>query len=79
MERPSPLPNLGLIDQTVGWILALGGIAEYFSERHYETVLRHINALLLGCDLARPALPDNWEEWCNTFHVDGHGGSTGVK
>ena len=57
MERPSSLSNLGLIVQTVGWIHALEGVAQYFSERRYETVLRRIITLFLRCDPSRPALP----------------------
>jgi hypothetical protein len=56
MERPSSLSDLELIVQTAGWILALEGVAQYFSERHYETVLRRIITLFLRCDPARPAL-----------------------
>lgn len=63
MERPSALSNIWLIVQTVGWIMALEGVAEYFSERHYESLFRHLLVLALGCDPAKPRLPDNWEEW----------------
>jgi hypothetical protein len=63
MERPSVLSNVWLIVQTLGWIMALEGVAEYLSERNYESLLRRLLALVLGCDPAKPKLPDNWEEW----------------
>lgn len=69
MERPSTLSNILLIVQTVGWIMALEGVAEYFSERHYETVLRRMLALFIGYDPARPKVPNSyegWEEWYYT-------------
>lgn len=66
MERPSPLSNLWLIMQTVGWIMALEGVAEFFTERHYETVIRSLIAFFLGSDPAKPKLPDDWGEWYNS-------------
>jgi hypothetical protein len=63
MERPSTLSNVWLIVQTVGWVMALEGVAEYFSERHYETAFRRLLALFLGCDPARPKVPTSHEEW----------------
>ncbi|KAK8024704.1 geranylgeranyl transferase type-2 subunit beta [Apiospora arundinis] len=39
-------------------------VAEYFSERHYETVLRRLLAFALGCDPARPSdVPVTQEDW----------------
>jgi hypothetical protein len=63
MERPSALSNIWLIVQTFGWVMALEGVAEYFSERNYESLMRRLLAFALGCDPAKPKLPDNWEEW----------------
>lgn len=64
MERAPALSNLWLIVQTLGWIVALEGVAEFFAERHYESLARRLLVLFLGChDPAKPALPDNWEEW----------------
>lgn len=63
MERPSPLSNLWIIIQTLGWIIALEGVTEFFTERQYESALRTVVALLLGHDPAAPRLPDDWEEW----------------
>ncbi|KAK8006065.1 hypothetical protein PG991_012362 [Apiospora marii] len=47
-------PEYYTIWNTVGWVMALEGVAEYFSERHYETVLRRLLAFALGGDPARP-------------------------
>lgn len=70
MERPSALSNFWLIVQTVGWVVALEGVAEYFSERHYETVLRRLLAVALGGDPACPRdvpiTPEGWREWYYT-------------
>lgn len=66
MERPSPLSNLWTIVQTVGWIMALEGVAEFFSEHHYQFALRGLIALFVGRDPARPKLPDDWAEWYNS-------------
>lgn len=63
MERPSALSNVWLVVQTIGWVMALEGVAEYFAERHYEFLFRRLVALFFGCDPAKPNLPDNWEEW----------------
>ena len=63
MERPSPLSNLWLLVQTFGWVIALEGVAEFVSERHYDTVLRRIIVLFLGGDPQAPRPPDNWAEW----------------
>lgn len=70
MERPSTLSNIWLIVQTLGWVMALEGVAEYFSERHYETVLRRLLAFALGCDPGRPSdvpvTQEDWREWYYT-------------
>jgi hypothetical protein len=69
MERPSALSNVWLLVQTAGWIMALEGVADYISERHYETVLRRLLVFFLGCDPARPKVPttpQGWEEWYNS-------------
>jgi hypothetical protein len=63
MERPPPLSNIWLLVQTFGWIMALEGVTEYFSQRNNEYVLRRLLAFLLGCDPAKPQLPDDWAEW----------------
>jgi hypothetical protein len=66
MERAQALSNLWTIVQTVGWIMALDGVAEYFSERHSHALFRRIVALFLDRDPASPRLPDSWDEWYNT-------------
>lgn len=65
MERPQALFNLWTIVQTVGWIMALDGVADFFSERHSHAIFRRIVALVLDRDPASPRLPDNWDEWYN--------------
>lgn len=65
MERPQALSNLWLIVQTVGWIAALEGVAEYFSDRHSHSLFRRFIALLLDRDPATPQPPDSWEDWYN--------------
>lgn len=66
MERPQALPNLWIIIQTVGWFIALEGIAEYVSDRHSHVLFRRFLALLLDGDPASPRIPDSWEEWYNS-------------
>ena len=66
MERPQALPNLWLILKTIGWVIMLEGVLDYFSYRHYSTLFHQLVALLLGRDPARPRLPDSWEEWYNS-------------
>jgi len=66
MERASTLSNLWVIVQTFGWIMALEGVAEFFSEHHYQSALRGILVLCFGRDPARPRLPDDWAEWYNS-------------
>jgi hypothetical protein len=68
MERPSTLSNIWLLLQTIGWVMALEGVAEYLSERHYETAFRRILALVLGCDPARPKAPDTYEGWAEWYN-----------
>lgn len=64
MERPPQMfANLWVIMQTVGWVLALEGVAEFFSDRHYHNMFRRILLLFLDHDPAKPRVPDNWEEW----------------
>lgn len=72
MERPQTFANLWLILQTIGFIIALDGVAEFFSDRHYHTLFRR---LILFCyqfvrgleyDPAEPRLPESWEEWYNS-------------
>lgn len=63
MERPQTLPNLLLIIQTLGWLLALEGVAEFFSSRHTHTSLRKLVLLFVDRDPAQPQLPDSWDEW----------------
>lgn len=66
MERPPQMfANLWVIIQTVAWVIALEGVAEFFSERHYHHIFRRILLLLLDRDHdpAKPRVPDNWEEW----------------
>ena len=66
MERPQAFANLWLIVQAVGWVLALEGVAEFFSDRHYHALFRRLLLLFLGHDPARPRVPDSWEEWYNS-------------
>lgn len=67
MERPPQMfANLWVIMQTVGWVLALEGVAEFFSDRHYHNMFRRILLLFLDHDPAKPRVPDNWEEWYNS-------------
>ena len=63
MERPQALANLWIIVQTIGWLIALDGVAEYFSDRHYHNLFRRLVLLVVGSDPARPSPPDSWEEW----------------
>jgi hypothetical protein len=71
MERPQALANTWLIFQTIGFIIALDGVAEFFSVRHYHHLVRQ--SFLLGYyflglerDPAQPSLPESWEEWYNS-------------
>lgn len=64
MERPqTTLANLWIIMQTIGWVLALDGVAEFFSDRHYHNMFRRILLIFVDHDPAKPRVPDNWEEW----------------
>jgi len=63
MERPQTLANFWIIIKTIGWIMALEGVAEYFSDRHYHDLFRRLILLFLDKDPARPTLPDDWAEW----------------
>lgn len=64
MERPPQMfANLWVVMQTVGWVLALEGVAEFFSDRHYHNMFRRLLLLFLDHDPAKPRVPDNWEEW----------------
>ncbi|KAI1841813.1 hypothetical protein JX265_009422 [Neoarthrinium moseri] len=53
---------------TAAWVMALEGVAEYISERHYETAFRRLLALVLGCDPARPKVPATYEEWAEWYN-----------
>jgi hypothetical protein len=72
MERPETFANIWLILQTIGFIIALDGVAEYFSDRYYHNLFRKF--ILLCChfgggldhDPARPRPPESWEEWYNS-------------
>ncbi len=67
MERPQALANLWIIVQAIGWVMALDGVAEFFTDRHYHTLIRRLFLLLfLDRDPARPRPPDSWEEWYNS-------------
>lgn len=64
MERPqTTLANIWTIMQTIGWVLALEGVAEFFSERHYHNTFRRLILIFLDHDPAKPRIPDDWEEW----------------
>lgn len=64
--------NIWLILQTIGFIIALDGVAEYFSDRHYQSLFRKTIILYyqfvrgLDHDPAEPRLPESWEEWYNS-------------
>ena len=66
MERPQALANLWLIVRTLGWIMALEGVADFFSDRHYHTIFRRLILLFVDRDPASPRVPDSWEEWYNS-------------
>ena len=66
MERPQAFANLWIIVRTLGWVVALEGVAEFFSERHSHGFFRQAIRLFLERDPARPRMPDSWEEWYNT-------------
>ncbi|KAK4667023.1 Rab geranylgeranyltransferase [Podospora pseudopauciseta] len=58
--------NFWLILKTVGWVLMLEGVLEFFSVRHYNNVFRRVIVLLFDKDPAQPSLPEDWEEWYNS-------------
>ena len=72
MERPATFANTWLILQTLGFIIALEGVAEYLSDRHYHSLFRRF--ILLCYQLrgygdyepTQPRIPESWEEWYNT-------------
>jgi len=66
MERPQALANLWVIIQTIGFIVALEGVAEFFSDSHYQNMFRRIVLLFVDRDPFRPRVPDSWEEWYNS-------------
>lgn len=66
MERAPTLHNLWLVVQTVAWVVALEGIADFYSARHAHTLFRRVVAILVDRDPFSPRLPDNWEEWYNS-------------
>lgn len=66
MERPQTLPNLWLILKTIGWVIMLEGVLDFFSFRHYNNFFRQLLRLVLDRDPAQPRLPDSWEEWYNS-------------
>lgn len=72
MERPQTFANLWIILQTIGFIIALDGVAEYFTERHYQSLFRNLIVLYIRAvrgvdhDPAEPKLPESWEEWYNS-------------
>ena len=66
MERTQTLSHLWLIVQTVGWIIALEGVAEYISDRHLHSLFRHFVADGFNGDPQSPRPPDSWEEWYNS-------------
>lgn len=72
MERPPTFANTWLILQIVDFVIALDGVAEYFSDSHYHNlfrrfILRYYHYVRgLNHDPAEPRLPDSWEEWYNS-------------
>lgn len=72
MERPQTFTNLWLILQTIGFIIALEGVTEYFSDRHTYNIFRKLFLLFfylvggLEHDPAEPRIPESWEEWYNS-------------
>jgi hypothetical protein len=66
MEPPQALPNLWIILRTIGWIMALEGVAEFFSDSHSFNLFRRLIYLFVERDPFLPRPPDNWEEWYNS-------------
>lgn len=72
MERPQTLANTWILLETVGYVLALDGVAEILSDGHYHGLCRSLALLCLSyftgldSDPARPHLPESWEEWYNS-------------
>lgn len=72
MERPQTFANTWIILQIIGFIVALEGVMEYFSDRHYHSLFRRFIILWYqsyrdGDDNpAQPRLPESWEEWYNS-------------
>lgn len=72
MERPQALATLWTLFQIVGWAIALDSVAQYFADRHYQSVFRkavllyfHFQRGLEG-DPAVPRPPESWEQWYNS-------------
>ncbi|SPQ20342.1 7d9472be-761a-4431-b752-9b38df12824b [Thermothielavioides terrestris] len=55
-------PEYYTLWNTIGWVIMLDGVLEYFSYRHYNTIFHQLLVVVLGHDPARPRLPDSWEE-----------------
>lgn len=72
MERPQAFANTWLVLQILGFILALDGVTEFFSDRHYHNLARRLILLYyqyfhgLEGDPVQPRLPESWEEWYNS-------------
>lgn len=63
MERPQTLANLWIVVRILGWLLALEGVVEFFSDVHYHNVFRRLLGLFIDHDPSHPRLPDDWAEW----------------
>lgn len=66
MERPTALSNFFLLLKTIACVLVLEGVLDWFSHVHYRNLFRRFVVLSLGRDPARPAMPDDWDEWYNS-------------
>lgn len=66
MERPQTFANIWLILKTIGFVIALDGVADFFSDRHYHSLFRRLLHIYIDGDPAQPRLPESWEEWYNS-------------
>lgn len=70
MERASSLVNAWLILRTIGHILLLDGVLDFFSITHWG-ISRRVLLLIyyyfygLDHDPAKPRPAESWEEWYN--------------
>lgn len=64
MERAQTLATLLILVQTIVWMAGLDGVADFFADRHYHTLIRRrLLLLFVDRDPARSRVPDDsWEE-----------------